>query len=140
MFFREERMKKFLEMIENDSQLKWANMEDRGFIFTVPFQQIKSLELESLYVKKEEPKMRIGNYLKKERVLLNMKAKNKEEAIREILAVLKNAEGIVDIEKFLEDVLEREKLCTTGIGNEVAIPHARTEAVKEFVIVTLLDS
>ena len=35
---------------------------------------------------------------------------------------------------FLEDVFERERLETTGIGDEIAIPHARTDAVKQLIL------
>ncbi|MGL4628383.1 MAG: PTS sugar transporter subunit IIA, partial [Cetobacterium sp.] len=35
---------------------------------------------------------------------------------------------------FYEEVLEREKVGTTGIGMGVAIPHARTEAVQDIVV------
>jgi fructose-specific phosphotransferase system IIA component len=130
----EDKTKHFLEVIENDFTLRWLNVEDRGFICTVPFQQIKYLELESSKIKKEGLKMKVANYLKEDRILLNLKATNKEEAIKEIANVLKEAEEISDFDVFLKDVFERESLSTTGIGNYIAIPHARSEAIKEFVI------
>ena len=41
---------------------------------------------------------------------------------------------IADFEHFLEDVFERERLETTGIGDEIAIPHARTDVVSRLII------
>jgi fructose-specific phosphotransferase system IIA component len=78
--------------------------------------------------------MKIGYYLKENRILLDLKAHNKEEAIKEIALVLKGAEEIDDFDIFLNNVFEREKLATTGIGHEIAIPHARTDTVRDFVV------
>lgn len=47
---------------------------------------------------------------------------------------MKGAKEITDFESFLKDVFERENLSTTGICNGIAIPHARTDAVSQFVI------
>lgn len=78
--------------------------------------------------------MKIKDYLKEDRMSLNMKARTKEEAVKELSTLLKNAPEISDFDLFLKDVFERESLKTTGIGSELAIPHARTDAVKSFVI------
>ena len=78
--------------------------------------------------------MRISDYLKEEIICLNLKATEKEEAIRELGSFIRKAKEINNYEMFLKDVLEREKLATTGIGDGVAIPHARTDAVTGFVV------
>lgn len=78
--------------------------------------------------------MRISDYLKEDMICLELKATGKEEAIRELGSVIRKAKEITNYEMFLKDVLEREKLTTTGIGDDVAIPHARTDAVTGFVI------
>lgn len=78
--------------------------------------------------------MKVIDYLKEERIALNIKARTKEEAIKELSVFLKDASEISDFDIFLKDVFERESLKTTGIGSELALPHARTDAVKSFVI------
>ena len=78
--------------------------------------------------------MKIGDYLREDRIILDLKAHNKEETIREMSALLKDTEEITDFAVFLQDVFEREKLSSTGIGHEIAIPHARSNAVEDFVI------
>lgn len=78
--------------------------------------------------------MRISDYLREDMVCLNMKATGKEEAIKELGSFIRKAEEISNYEMFHNDVLEREKLITTGIGEGVAIPHARTDAITGFVI------
>ncbi|MDX8335282.1 PTS sugar transporter subunit IIA [Candidatus Cetobacterium colombiensis] len=46
----------------------------------------------------------------------------------------KHSNSVIDEEVFYKEVLEREKIGTTGIGMGVAIPHARTEAIKDIVV------
>lgn len=78
--------------------------------------------------------MLVSSYLKKNQIELNLKATNKEESIKELAALLKNSKEIIDFEAFLNDVLNREALSTTGVGNEIAIPHARSSSVSDFII------
>jgi len=78
--------------------------------------------------------MKVSNYLRGEFCILNLASQDKEGAIREIAKTLANSNKVIDEEKFIKDVLERESLGSTGIGHNVAIPHARTESVKGFVI------
>jgi len=78
--------------------------------------------------------MKISDYLKEEFCIMELKSKTKEDAIREIVEVLNKSGKIKDIDKFMRDILDRESLGSTGIGHNVALPHARTEAVGEFLI------
>ena len=78
--------------------------------------------------------MTVSDYLREKVCLLDLKATNKESAIKEIAEVLASTGKIIDQEAFIKDVLEREELGSTGIGNNVGIPHARTKAVKGFII------
>ncbi len=78
--------------------------------------------------------MKISDYLKEEFCLMELKATTMEEAIGEIVSNLEKSGKIKDKEKFVHDILEREALGSTGIGYQLAIPHARTEAIEGFVI------
>ncbi len=78
---------------------------------------------------------KITDFLKEKWVLLNFKASNKEEAIKELAYLLKDSDEVSNFDLFLKDIFERESLSTTGIGNYIAIPHARSDAVKKFIIV-----
>ena len=78
--------------------------------------------------------MKISNYLRKEFCIMDLKAQDKKGAMREISHKLSSMGKVIDEERFIKDVLERESLGSTGIGHNVAIPHARTEAVKGFII------
>ncbi len=78
--------------------------------------------------------MIVSNYLKEECCLMEIKAQDKKGVIKEIAGKLSASGKVNDEEKFTNDVIEREGLGSTGIGKNVAIPHARTAAVKGFVI------
>jgi len=78
--------------------------------------------------------MKVSNYLKEKYCLMNLESHTKKDAINEIAELLAAEGKLADKEKFVKDVLERENLGSTGIGNKVAIPHARTDAVRGLVI------
>lgn len=66
--------------------------------------------------------------LRKENIFLNQKFATKEEAIRFAGKALVDS-GYVD-ESYVDAMLEREKITTTFMGNDVAIPHGTEEAKK----------
>ena len=78
--------------------------------------------------------MAVSEYIKEKNCIMNLESPDKSGAIKEIANKLSDQGKIKNKEKFIEDVLEREFLGSTGIGNNVAIPHARTDSVKGFVI------
>ncbi len=79
-------------------------------------------------------RIKVENYIKKEFINLNLSSRQKEDAIRELAQSVKVGKEMHDFERFLEDVFDRERLGTTGIGDEIAIPHTRTDAVNQLII------
>ena len=78
--------------------------------------------------------MVVSNYLKEQYCLMELVSQDKKDAINEIAEKLTASGKLIDKKKFVSDVTEREELGSTGIGKKVAIPHARTSAVKGFII------
>ena len=78
--------------------------------------------------------MKISNYLKEDIICLDLKSTSKKDVIEELGSIIKNSKEVTDYEMFISDVMEREKLSTTGVGDGVALPHARTNAVSKFVV------
>ena len=78
--------------------------------------------------------MDVTTYIQKDLINLNLQSSTKEDAIRELAQLMENTPAMGDLKSFLEDVFERERLETTGIGDEIALPHARTDAVKQLII------
>ena len=66
---------------------------------------------------------------------LELKSKNKNEVIKEIAELLSTSEKVVDAVLVRKAIEEREELASTGIGFGVALPHARSKAVKGLTIV-----
>lgn len=64
-------------------------------------------------------------------IVTGLEASNKEETIKKLIDMLEKEERLISREKFFEDVLFREQLCSTYVGQGVAIPHGKTDAVKK---------
>ncbi|QAS53775.1 PTS fructose transporter subunit IIABC [Halobacillus litoralis] len=79
--------------------------------------------------------MKITDLLTKDTILLNMTAASKPEAIDELVGKLDAAGKLNDRDAFKKAIEDREQQSTTGIGDEIAIPHAKTSAVKDPAIV-----
>ena len=73
--------------------------------------------------------------INKNLVTLNLEAKNKEEAIIKLAELAQKEGKITSIDEYVKSVLDREKAYTTGVGNGIAIPHGKSKAVKEAMIV-----
>ena len=75
--------------------------------------------------------MRFGDIFQPERVKLNLKAKNKEEAFEEMVDLLIENDNLCCREEILCAIHERESKISTGIKKGIAIPHGKTNAVDE---------
>jgi len=67
--------------------------------------------------------------LSEERVKIGMSAKNKEEALKELVELLNLPENSKNL--VLEALKKREVIGSTGIGRGIAIPHTRSTVVNE---------
>ena len=73
--------------------------------------------------------MKITDLLNKNAIRLNGTFKNKEEVIDKLIELMTTNGNITDKEKYKKVVLKREEEGTTGIGDGIAIPHGKTDAV-----------
>ncbi|OLS36383.1 PTS fructose transporter subunit IIA [Alkalihalophilus pseudofirmus] len=73
--------------------------------------------------------MRISDLLKSETIVLNMSATKKGEAISELVNCLDKAGRLSNAKEYKQAIEAREAQSTTGIGEGIAIPHAKTSAV-----------
>jgi fructose PTS system EIIBC or EIIC component len=79
--------------------------------------------------------MRITELLTKETINLSLKSSQKSDVIEELVTVLDSAGKLTNRSEFKKAILKREEQSTTGIGEGIAIPHAKTKAVKQPAIV-----
>ncbi|KLK98565.1 PTS fructose transporter subunit IIA [Bacillus pumilus] len=75
--------------------------------------------------------MKITELLTKHTIKLQLDSQQKEAVIEELVTVLDTAGKLNDKEGYKEAVINREKQSSTGIGEGIAIPHAKTASVKE---------
>jgi PTS system fructose-specific IIC component len=78
--------------------------------------------------------LKISEYLKSEAIIMEIKAREKIAAINELVAHMVNQKLVGDGEAFIKALAKRENLESTGIGDGIAIPHARTNAVKDLTL------
>lgn len=74
--------------------------------------------------------MEIKDLLKKELMIMDLKASTKMEAIDEMITKLKEKDVISDETEFKDLILKREERSSTGLGEGIAMPHAKTSVVK----------
>jgi fructose PTS system EIIBC or EIIC component len=79
--------------------------------------------------------VRITELLTKDTITLDLQSKNKENVIPELVDILDKAGRLNDKEEYKRAIFAREQQSTTGIGDGIAIPHAKTNAVKHPAIV-----
>ncbi len=77
--------------------------------------------------------MKVSELLKPEFIIPDLEGETKEEVINELINLFKNDPRVEDIERVRAAVLDREKVMSTGVGKGFAIPHGKTNAVKEIV-------
>ena len=74
--------------------------------------------------------MKIAELLGKDTIKLDLKAASKMEVLDQLVDVLYDAGRLNDKELYKEEILKRESLSSTGIGEGIGIPHGKTSAVK----------
>ncbi|NLZ68293.1 MAG: PTS sugar transporter subunit IIA [Spirochaetales bacterium] len=77
--------------------------------------------------------MKISNVLNNKVVKFELESSTKEGVIKELLSLLVASGKIAIVDQAFQDVMDREKQMSTGIQEGVAIPHAKTRAVKDLV-------
>ena len=75
--------------------------------------------------------MKITDLLNEKAINLQGKATSKEEAINQLVELMAQNGNIKDKEEYKKVVFKREEEGTTGIGEGIAIPHGKTEAVSK---------
>lgn len=86
--------------------------------------------------------MNLLEMIDKRLIAFELDAENKEEAIRKICRMMYDADKVTDYEEYLKGVNAREAESETGMGNGIAIPHCKSDCVKEaaFTLVKLKHS
>lgn len=79
--------------------------------------------------------MKITEFLSKKGIKIGVESVEKEDTLKELVDILADVQDIGDKKSILKALVERESLGSTGIGQGIAIPHGKTEKIKELVAV-----
>ena len=78
--------------------------------------------------------MKIQDLLRKDVMLLDLQATEKNAVIEEMIQSLVDHGYVTDFDTFKEGILAREALTSTGLGDGIAMPHSKNTAVKEATV------
>ncbi len=77
---------------------------------------------------------KIAALLSPETIRLELQAKQKVPALREVAELLAQNKCVGDFEAFFNEILQREHVSNTALGHDVAIPHARTDQCSDILV------
>ena len=75
--------------------------------------------------------MELKELIRESTIKLELESRDKDSVLDEMIKLLVDDKVVTNIKKFKKDILARESLSNTGIGFGIAIPHAKSKAVKE---------
>lgn len=78
--------------------------------------------------------MKVTDLLRKDIMLMDLQSTTKNAVIDEMITSLEKHHVINNVEQFKDAILKREEQSTTGLGNGIAMPHAKTAAVNEATV------
>jgi len=77
--------------------------------------------------------LEVSSFIKPERVI-TLEMADKKQVIEKLADLLALDPVVKDKEQMKQAIWDREKQLSTGIGDGIAIPHARTKAVSDFAV------
>ncbi len=78
--------------------------------------------------------MRLIDFINEKYVMLNLEEADKDKLLCSMVEHLNKHNAIDDEKEAEKAILAREQLMSTGVGNGIAIPHAKTNAVSKIVV------
>jgi len=77
--------------------------------------------------------MKVSDILSGKIIAINLDVKDKTDAINKMIDLANQSGNILDLETVKKCVFEREKLVSTGVGKGFAIPHGKSDEIKDIV-------
>jgi len=78
--------------------------------------------------------IRLSQFLEPTRISLSLRAHDRAAVLPEVARLLADHPDMANFDGFYQELLARDRLDTTCLGNGVALPHARTEHVRRIVV------
>jgi fructose-specific phosphotransferase system IIA component len=93
-----------------------------------------NLEFPILALVSWRDEMKLIDVLKPENIKTSLHSLDKESVIKELIDLIYPNQFLEDKDSIFDAVIEREKIMTTGVGREVAIPHCKRKNCTDFII------
>lgn len=77
--------------------------------------------------------MKISDFLSTEVIIPELKSTDKYDAIDELIQLFSSDPRVEDIDDVRKNVFDREKIMSTGIGKGFAVPHGKSDSIKEII-------
>ena len=81
--------------------------------------------------------MKISDLLSSQSIQIGAAPADKSAAINQLADLMEKGGSISDKQQYLKDVLAREASCTTGLGDGIATPHAKSAGVKKAALAAM---
>ena len=81
--------------------------------------------------------MKISDLLSSQSIQIDAAPADKSAAINQLADLMEKGGSISDKQQYLKDVLAREASCTTGLGDGIATPHAKSAGVKKAALAAM---
>ena len=78
--------------------------------------------------------MSLIDYLNKESIMIDVQATDQEHLLSKMVERLNSCGLLLNKDDAEHAIMAREQLMSTGVGNGIAIPHAKTDAVKSIIL------
>lgn len=78
--------------------------------------------------------MSLIDYINKESIMIDVQETDKERLLSKMVERLDSCGMLLSKDDAEHAIIAREQLMSTGVGNGIAIPHAKTDAVKNIVL------
>ena len=77
--------------------------------------------------------MKLLDILTEDRVKIPLENTEKDKIIEEMVSLIDQSTSLKNKDQILKAVLDREAVMSTGVGDEIAIPHGKSEGVEDIV-------
>ena len=81
--------------------------------------------------------MKISDLLSSQSIQIGAAPADKSAAINQLADLMEKGDSLSDKQQYLKDVLAREASCTTGLGDGIATPHAKSAGVKKAALAAM---
>lgn len=77
--------------------------------------------------------MKVTDILAKKSIAVSLDVSEKQELLDKMMELAMHSGNIIDKEEAKKEIFERERIMSTGVGKGIALPHAKTNSVKDTV-------